>query len=275
MKPDVNDMDPDESNHSTAVSGVSAAIIRATSSRKMMQQAQADEEAAGWMIRVWFPWSRSYKAWRACTLVCTILTVFYETYMVAFGPGGKVTGGGAILGYLLIGVFFVDLLANFNLAYYNEANDIVFDRQSIVRNYLFGSGGRCGGCVGMFWVDLIGVLPFYVLALALADGIGTDDSLTQYLSMFRLLRLVRCYRVVQLYETVQYSTKISFMTLTLSRDFAVIMMWTHIHACIFYFLARQENFDPDTTWIGSLVQDSNGMERYTVTLYWSVTTFTT
>lgn len=42
-----------------------------------------------------------------------------------------------------------------------------------------------------------------------------------------------------------------------------------------YFIARQYDFDPDNTWLGSLVEDLTGFERYCTSLYWSVVTFTT
>jgi CRP-like cAMP-binding protein len=65
------------------------------------------------------------------------------------------------------------------------------------------------------------------------------------------------------------------MWLTLFRNFGVALVWTHFAACFFYFIARQYDFAPDNTWIGSLVEDLNGSERYLTSLYWAVITFTT
>jgi len=53
------------------------------------------------------------------------------------------------------------------------------------------------------------------------------------------------------------------------------ILWSHFAACIFYFIAKQQNFDPDTTWIGGSIEDLNGAERYSTSLYWSIVTFTT
>jgi CRP-like cAMP-binding protein len=244
---------------------IHAGIIRASSSRQKVEE-------SAFHTGVYFPWNKTYKLWWGFTVFCTFVTAFYETYQVAFGPGGETGGGGAIIAYLLIGVFLIDMAVNFNLAFYDQNDEIVYNRKLIAQNYIHG-GERSR--TGMFWIDLLGSFPFYVLALAVTGQTGTDDSYTQYLALFRLLRLFRLYRAKQLYDILQYSTKISFMTLTLGRDFTVIMVWTHLHACIFYFISRQHNFDPDTTWVGGLVSESNGMERYTVSLYWSITTFTT
>lgn len=137
--------------------------------------------------------------------------------MCAFGDGGKVTGGAAVFGYLLIAVFLVDMMINFNLAYYDETDEIIWDRRLIAKHYWKS---------GMLFVDFLGVFPFYVVVLAISGEIGNDNSLTQYLNLFRLIRVVRLYRVKQLYNTVRFSTKVSFMALTLSRNFLAGILWS-------------------------------------------------
>eukprot|EP00977_Amphora_coffeiformis_P007977 scaffold1799_cov191-Amphora_coffeaeformis.AAC.9 len=252
--------DDDPSNRSgKSVAGVSASIIRATSSRQQIEQTAA-------AIGVWFPWNPRYKLWWGFTVACTILTAFYETYMVAFEPGGQVSGPAPGLGFGLIVIFAMDIAVNFNLAFYDCHDEIVYERSQIVRNYWKS---------GMLLVDALGVFPFSVVVLAVAGKIGQDTSQTQYLSLFRLIRLVRLYRVKQLYDTLQYSTKVSFMTLTLTRNFAVALVWTHFNACVFYFIARQHDFHGDDTWIGGSLDGTNPFERYILSLYWSITTFTT
>lgn len=175
----------------------------------------------------------------------------------------------------------------------------MYDRRSIVRHY---AGCSCGGCfgrccfgrlccstsasssdddddivpnVGMFWIDLIGVFPFYIVALSISGLMGVNNSTTQYMSLLRLLRLVRLHRVKQLFDILQYDTRISLMWLTLIRNFGAALVWTHFAACTMFFIAKQFGFDDDTTWIGSQVFGLNEFERYVTSLYWSVVTFTT
>ena len=176
--------------------------------------------------------------------------------------GGQVDGGAAIFGYFLIAIFFVDILVNFNLAYYDEEDEIIWDRKRIAINYYKS---------GMLLVDFLGVFPFYLVVLAASGEVGNDNSKTQYLNLFRLIRLVRLYRVRQLYEIVRFSTKVSFMALTLGRNFLAGVLWTHLNACIFYFIARQHNFNGDNTWIGGSVEGATNFERYCTSLYWSIT----
>ena len=255
---DLDDDDPSNRSAGKSVSGVSASIIRATSSRTAVQATAA---AQG----VWFPWNPRYKLWWGITVACTILTAFYETYMVAFGTGGRVTGPAAAVGYVLMAVFAADIGVNFNLAAYDAHDEIMAARRDIARNYWQS---------GLLAVDVLGVFPFYVAALAITGDIGNDTSRTQYMALFRLVRLVRLYRVKQLYDTLQYSTAVSYMTLTLTRNFAVALVWTHVNACVFYFLARQEDFHENDTWIGGSLEGTNHWERYILSLYWSITTFT-
>jgi hypothetical protein len=60
--------------------------------------------------------------------------------------------------------------------------------------------------------------------------------------------------------------------LTLLRNFGFAILWSHFAACIFFFIARQYDFDPDATWIGGSIEGMTGAERYINSLYWSVVT---
>jgi ankyrin repeat protein len=218
-----------------------------------------------------FPWSKTYSAWWGFTVFASVFTIFFETYEIAFGTAGlyPYNDASSITEYALVSIYVVDIVANFNLAFYNERNEIVFDRRLIAKNYV----------QFMLWIDLIGILPFYAFALACLGVLGQDNTLTQYLALFRLCKMVRLHRVKQMFDILQYSTKISLMTLTLTRNFAVALVWTHFSACIMYFLSRQHSFDEESTWIGvgvgGVVNNLSAYERYVTTLYWSVVTFTT
>jgi ankyrin repeat protein len=217
---------------------------------------------------IFFPWSKSYQTWWGFTVFCSVFTIFYETYQIAFGytRSYPYDDAGSIIGYLVIAVFILDMLVHFNLAFYNDRDEIIYHRRLIAKNYL-----RL-----WFWVDMIGVFPFFLVALAITGNIGVESTFVQYLSLLRLLRLVRLYRVKQLFAILQTATEISLLTLTLTRNFGFVLLWTHFNACIMYFIARQFSFDPDQTWIGQKrVEGLTEFERYTTSMYWSVVTFTT
>jgi hypothetical protein len=81
--------------------------------------------------------------------------------------------------------------------------------------------------------------------------------------------------MVPLSDMLQYNSRISLIWFTLARNFAVLLTVNHISACAMYFLARSKDFDHEATWLGPVVSSMNGFERYVVSLYQSVVTFST
>jgi CRP-like cAMP-binding protein len=213
-----------------------------------------------------FPMGKFYRSWWMFTVIATAFTFFFETYQIAFPPGGLLPPSekSSIVDFTLITIFAMDMLISFNLAYFNEDNELVYSHKDIATNYISF----------YFWIDLLGVMPFYLIALAMSGQYLQDNKLTQYLALLRLLRLVRMRRVKQLFDIIKFSTKVSLMSLTLTRNGIAAMVWTHFAACVFYFISKQYDFDADNTWIGPH-DDLSPFQIYILTLYWSVVTFTT
>ncbi|KAI2489466.1 voltage-gated potassium channel [Fragilaria crotonensis] len=212
-----------------------------------------------------FPWNKGYKVWWSLTVIGAIMTFFSETYQIAFTTAGlyPYDDDSSIIEYLLLAVFTIDIVINFFLAFRDDEDAVVYDRKSIAKNYLHR----------MFWIDVLGVFPLYAIALACAGQLGQDNTTTQYLALLGLVKLVRLHRVKKLFDILQYNSKVSLIWLTLVRNVAAALVWSHLSACIFYFIARQSNFDPDNTWIGSEVEGMNAAQRYVVSLYWAIVTF--
>lgn len=211
---------------------------------------------------LFLPWSLKYEIWWTTTVLLSFFTVYFESYVLAFGEAGFTSNnkGSNVVEQLLTTVFVIDMLVQFNTAYYQD-DLLVCDRKQIAKKYFSK----------MFWIDLIGVLPF--TAIFLNAGDGSEDT-AQFIALLRLLRLVRLHRVFTYLENLNYSTKISFLALTLVRNFVYVMSWTHLAACLFYYIARHFDFLEDDTWINAMALE-NDFERYVTSLYWSITTFTT
>lgn len=205
---------------------------------------------------VFFPWMVSYKIWWAITAIAAIATVFFGPLQIAFQREPGTFSDMADIGELfLTGIFVVDIAVNFNLVFYkNEL--IVFERNEIVKAYLRK----------MFWVDLIGVFPFETVTLWWMGLLGQKGKTVLLVSLFRLFRFVRLHRMKKLSDILQYDARISLLWFTMLRNFAVTLALTHIEACIMYFLARLHNFD-ENTWLGPLVADMDGYDRYVTSLY--------
>jgi Ion transport protein len=176
-----------------------------------------------------------------------LTTVFVETYQIGFLPGGlqPADDPATIIEICFIAIFVMDMIITFNLAYQDEQDVLVLDRKKIARHYLRF----------WFWVDLIGVFPFYPTALGITGNIGVDSQTTRYLQLLRLLRLVRLYRIKSCFETLQYSSRISLLWLTLIRDFGAALMWTHFAACGMFFIARQSDFED--SWLTPEPSETN------------------
>jgi hypothetical protein len=260
------DADPDPSGRSAVSRAKSMAVLSGHGGLRDAEERRRVKFQDD-VHHVIFPFSHKYWTWWGLTVVAAVFTIYFETYQIAFHEAGLKSRNNpsAIIEYILVGIFVVDIIINFNLAYTNEFDEIVYDRKEIAKHYFRR----------MFWVDLVGVFPFYVVFLAITGQKGQDSRTAQYLSLLRLFKMVRLHRVVQLFGILQYSTKISFMTLTLTRNFSLALVWTHFAACVIYFISRMYGFSEENTWIGGSLDGLNGFETYVTALYWSVVTFTT
>eukprot|EP00539_Tryblionella_compressa_P013571 CAMPEP_0178830600 /NCGR_PEP_ID=MMETSP0746-20121128/9006_1 /TAXON_ID=913974 /ORGANISM="Nitzschia punctata, Strain CCMP561" /LENGTH=815 /DNA_ID=CAMNT_0020492771 /DNA_START=59 /DNA_END=2506 /DNA_ORIENTATION=- len=212
---------------------------------------------------LFFPYSNGYKCWFGWTVIWAVLTIYFETYSIAFLPGGigPRNSPANIVEYCFLTVFAMDILVSFNLAYEDESEDLVTDRKKIAWNYL-----RM-----WFWLDLIGVFPFYSVILEAKGLEDVDSRETRYLALVGLTRLVRLHRVVKCFEWMQYSDKISLMWYTMIRNFGGALVWTHLAACTMFYIARQQDFQD--TWLEPGTETN--FELYLTSLYWSIVTFTT
>jgi Ion transport protein len=223
-----------------------------------------------------FAGTKRYQTWRLVTLVGAILTAIWVPYEVAFSPTDN--SAGQILNAVLWAIFASDMFVNCNLAISpkelgeegltSRQDDIIPDRSEIIKTFVTSR---------MFWVDLVGVFPFEAVALAagttaLGGEVGPSQQAT--LSILRLLSLVRLHRMAPLSDQLQNNPRISLIWFTLTRNFAVLLLVNHLSACVMYFLARSNDFD-EHTWLGPVVSQMNGVERYVVALYQSVVTFST
>lgn len=214
-----------------------------------------------------FPWARGYKVFWSFTVVAAIFTLFFETFMVAFEEPGLApyNNGSAAVECVIMAVYTLDIVVNFNLAYYNHREELIYDRKEIAKHYVRTT----------LWKDILGVFPFYAVLLAITGEMGSDSQVSQYLSLVRLVRMIVLHRLKLLFEILQFNSKISLSFLTILRNFFFTFVWVHFWACVMYFIAKRYDFDPDQTAIGSAVPGVAIAERYILVLYYTIVTFTT
>jgi hypothetical protein len=236
--------------------------VRATSeTEKIMNNESSNIDTPKFIL---YPWNKYNKMWWSITTAAAVATVLNEPFGIAFTPVGDVTAPTSIIEYCLLSIFVVDIFIQFNTAFYNCDDHIITDRKAIAYNYIW---------YGNFKIDLIGVFPFYIIALACAGLVGEDTKTALVLSLFRLTRLVRLYRVKHLFDAIAYSSKISLLTLTLIRNLGFAISWSHFSACTMFFISRLYN-DKENTWIGDTTGQTT-IQLYLTSFYWSMTTFAT
>ena len=129
----------------------------------------------------------------------------------------------------------------------------------------------------MFWIDLIGVLPFEKAACSIANTLQRSNETTLLMvSIARSLRIVRLRRLKKCSEDLRFDARLNLLTFTLLRDFIVIMISCHMQACTMYFVARMYHFDKDT-WLYPMndLEEEADVDRYVTALYMTITTFCT
>jgi Ion transport protein len=157
-----------------------SSLARPRASTQVIMTAECKQELESQRkAYVFLPWSRGYVFWFGFTVVWSIFTLLFETFAIAFLPGGGAPRDSieSILEYIFMVVFVVDILVQFNLAFRDEYDQVILDRGMIARKYL----------KKMFWVDFIGVFPFYLVALAARGEMGVDTLQTRYMQLLSLL----------------------------------------------------------------------------------------
>jgi ankyrin repeat protein/CRP-like cAMP-binding protein len=211
------------------------------------------------------PWNPSYRLWWNLTAFGAIFTAFLTPYQIAFEEDpGFLKQSADVLEKVLTLIFTVDIMVNFNLAFFRD-DEFVFERNQIAREYLSF----------MFWVDVVGVIPFGGIVYLVADQMGASSETILILSLVQFSRFVRLYRIKKLSVELRNNLCVNLLTFTLLRNFAVVVVACHVQACVMYFLARARHFGSDT-WLGPILYKSeSSFERYVTSLYWSITTFCT
>ncbi len=134
-----------------------------------------------------------------------------------------------------------------------------------------------------FLVDLISVLPISYF---------TDASF-KYNNLTRIGKLPKLYRLIKLTKLLRMSkmakkgnmnrlTKFFLEKLKVNANIERLiyfilsfLLLNHLSACIWYFVAKLQDLDPDC-WVTRLGYiDSTNFEIYVVSFYWTLTTVTT
>ncbi|KAG7671633.1 putative Potassium channel AKT2 [Nannochloris sp. 'desiccata'] len=227
------------------------------------------ENLPPFIIHPLHPW---YRFWWNITVIVAAITSILEPYTIAFTPPGLYPYGSAtsILEYICIILIAIDMGISFNVAVYRNGV-LLTDRKILAKKYL----------KLIFIIDLISIIPFDEIALAIAGLNGAKSSqnpiLAQYFSLFKILRMLRGYRMLWFFSFLTFNLAAPLLLVTLLRNVYFTFFLANFAACAFYFEARQAGFS-EFTWIGSnpvLFEGATTSEMYIYSLYWSFATLST
>lgn len=213
----------------------------------------ADLARESWLF---VPKDRWVQVWATFIHATVIFSGFFAPLRYALLDSQAV--GALILDSVLDVIFAIDILFTFNVTVWTPGGYMI-SRLDIAKRYWW-SGRLCLDILATAPVDLIGELA------------GLPPSVTSALG---LLRLVRLYRLLVMFREMQQSDKTNLIVIMLAKFVTCILLSTHLSACLFWGLARDDSFG-ETTWVGQgapLLPSRQWVARYVTSLFWAVGTF--
>lgn len=144
-----------------------------------------------------------------------------------------------------------------------------------------------------FWIDLSTIIPINLIIESMQQESDTNNSTNKINSVGRVLRLPKIYRLIRMTKFLKNSssnsnknqagmTRMFMEKLKLRANIEKLIYFllgflvlTHISACIWYFIAKLQNFSPES-WVYRLgYLDQSYFDLYILSVYWTLTTVTT
>lgn len=217
---------------------------------------------------IFSPESKFIDYWSKFMTILLIYTAFVTPYRVSFVEIEDMSW--TIVEYVVSTFFFCDFIINCNLAYYDSEKSLVFQRKRILYNYLFG------------WMipDIFACLPFSLIF----------EQNKQYNSLVRVARIPRLYRLFKItklfrmakmmknrgkiFKHVNVLLKISMAFERIFWFVFTYLILVHLVTCLWVFVGKFDMTSINWIHIGGY-EDEPEEDLYVISLYWTVTTFTT
>ena len=218
------------------------------------------------------PESKWKHYWDLTICACIVYSVLSITFRIGFGIPYHEGSFWSIFDICIILMFFIDIIINFNTAYWYHG-ELIVEREKIFKNYLFG----------WFFVDFISTVPFE----STASAVGlSSHNLLKLLRFARLFRVLRIMKMNALFTKYEDQMSISPGAVRLIKLISTMICVAHLHGSIFYYTGTEHGHP--TSWINnycpevSLLEEDNfcvsDMQltfKYVSTFYWSLTTMVT
>ncbi|WOH03750.1 hypothetical protein DCAR_0623150 [Daucus carota subsp. sativus] len=205
------------------------------------------------------PFNPYYRVWETFL----VLLVFYTAWVSPFEFGFLEAPRGplSITDNVVNGLFAVDILLTFFVAYVDKATYILVDNPKMIV-WRYAKRGLV--------FDVISTIPSELARCALPHPL-------QPYGYFNMLRLWRLRRVSALFTRLEKDTNFSYFWVRCSKMICVTLFAVHCAACCFYLTATRQH-NPKKTFLGidyDNFHDESLAVRYLTSMYWSITTMTT
>ena len=225
-----------------------------------------NEKEIPWII---LPDNPYKKMWDLLIAFLILYSAIITPYEIAFSDSSKVSWFEVFIDILL----GIDIVLTFFSAYTDDEENLVKNHKKIIKKYL----------KSWFIVDIISVLPISYIF----NRDGKFSGLTKISKLPKLYRLVKLTKLLRITKmsskgNLNKVTKFFMEKLKINANverlfFFVLtfLLMNHLCACFWYFMAKIEDFSPDS-WVVRLGYiDSSNLELYIISFYWTLTTVTT
>ena len=225
-----------------------------------------NEKEIPWII---LPDNPYKKIWDLLIAFLILYSAIITPYDIAFSESNKVSWFEVLIDILL----GIDIVLTFFSAYTDDEENLVKNHKKIIKKYL----------KSWFIVDIISVLPisYFFNPQGKYSGLTKISKLPK---LYRLIKLTKLLRITKMSSkgNLNKVTKFFMEKLKINANverlfFFVLtfLLMNHLCACFWYFMAKIEDFSPDS-WVVRLGYiDSTNVELYIISFYWTLTTVTT
>lgn len=129
-------------------------------------------------------------------------------------------------------------------------------------------------------------LPFDTIIQALTQNTQASKvnkllRLLRFPRLYRLFKILRLFKMLKIFntnQTINRTIKKLNLNLGIMKILKVlvnILFLNHLVSCIWFYVARLQDFDPDTWVVRTGLQDAGAWDQYIASYYWAFQTLTT
>eukprot|EP01083_Nonionella_stella_P000797 2284_1 len=221
-------------------------------------------------------------SWDAIVMIMLVYTSIEIPYTLAFEIDLTLDDTFGIIAFSIDLILCIDIIFNFRTAYFDKFDTLklIINPTIIAKKYLRG----------WFAIDLVTSIPLEFI-IPLANNVTTYVKILRVFRLVRVVKILRLLKIMKLFDRVMERIVVRGMLVAarLFKVIALMMLTSHISACIWYFVGCQTQKQYGKSWLSEHTDLIHGCDagahtadlspmiaRYSYALYWSVVTlFTT